>query len=166
MLWALGSGIPAIADDTELFLSDSSQASSTVRPNILFILDTSGSMNTEVITQATFNSTVTYNGNCSPDRVYWRRGTGDPPSCGTRRWFNRSALMCDLAVQAFTSGAGRYTDRMAQYDPGNDDRWEELHRDQKSRLVECEDDRGVHGDGSSGNSNFYASDALVTPKVL
>ena len=158
-LWALGSGIPAFADDTELFVSNTSQFADTIRPNILFIIDTSGSMSTEVETQATYDPERFYDGDCRADRVYWRTRTGDPPGCGTRRWFSRTALMCDVAIQAFASGAGRYTDRMSQYDDaGKDDRWEELHRAYKDRLVECEDDRGVHGDGSPGNSNVYASD--------
>ncbi len=157
-LWALGSGIPAFADDTELFVSNSSQFQSTARPNILFIIDTSGSMRSEVVTQATYNPAHLYDGDCRADRVYWRTRTGDPPSCGTRRWFYRAALMCDLAVQAFNSGAGRYTDLMAQYDDDFNDRWEKLNQDQRARdrFVECEDDRGVHGDGSAGA--VYASD--------
>ncbi|TFG81989.1 MAG: hypothetical protein E4H19_13770, partial [Chromatiales bacterium] len=44
----------ARADDAELFLSDPD--ASTVRANVLFIIDTSGSMDTLVATQATFDS--------------------------------------------------------------------------------------------------------------
>jgi len=158
-LWALGSGFPAVADDTELFVSNASQYADAVRPHILFIIDTSGSLRTEVLTQATYDPGFDYEGACRADRVYWRTHTGDPPSCNTRRWFNRTALMCDLAIQAFNSGAGRYTDLMAQYDVGNNERWEKLNQWQteRDRFVECEDDRGVHGDGPTGDK-VYASD--------
>ncbi|MEE8543022.1 MAG: PilC/PilY family type IV pilus protein [Gammaproteobacteria bacterium] len=147
-LWALASGIPAFADDTELFVSNSSQFSTTARPNVLFIIDTSLSMLTEVETQATYDPEYLYDGDCSAARVYWRTGPGDPPPCTVPYWFNDAALMCDVAIQAFATSAGRYTDGMAQYDPGNQDRWEWLHQSQKDRLVECEDDSGLHGDVS------------------
>ncbi|MFB3112121.1 MAG: hypothetical protein ACE10G_08815, partial [Gemmatimonadales bacterium] len=165
MLWALGSGIPAFADDTELFVSDSSQFAGTIRPNILFIIDTSGSMKGEVITQLLYDPATTYGGDCSANEVFWRVGTGSPPQCDDNEWFERSALMCDLAIQAFTSGAGTYTDLMAQYDINQQTRWEPINRNEKSLLVECEDDRGVHGDGSSSGSGssgnqVYASDLV------
>ena len=155
-LWALGSGFPAFGDDTELFVADANQFQSANQPNILFIIDTSGSMETEVSTQATYDPAITYGGSCSTDRVYWRTGTGDPPGCGTRRWINRDALMCDVGFQAFASGAGRYTDRMAQYDPGSQDRWERISQWQHTRLVECEDDSGLHGGGSNPTDEVYA----------
>jgi type IV pilus assembly protein PilY1 len=144
----LGSGFPAFADDTELFVADASQFQNTARPNILFIMDTSGSMQNEVITQNSYDPAFGYGGACDANRVYWRTGTGNPPACDTDRWFDRAALMCREAFNAFANGAGRYTDRMAQYDPNRDDRWERVNRNQKTRLVECEDDGGLHGDGS------------------
>jgi type IV pilus assembly protein PilY1 len=147
-LWIGIVSVPVMADDTELFVADSSQFPNAARPNILFIIDSSGSMRTEVTTQAPFDPSTVYVGTCLPDRVYWRTGTGDPPSCGSSRWFNRSAMMCNSALQAFVAGTGQYTDRMAQYDPNSDDRWERVYRNQKNRSVECEDDGGLHGDGS------------------
>ena len=69
---------PALADDTELFVGDASQFPQ-VAPNIVFVIDTSGSMDTTVQTQAAFDAAVTYPGRCDPARVYWRSGTGSPP---------------------------------------------------------------------------------------
>ena len=40
-------GLPALADDTEIYKSN---ASAGARPNVLFIMDTSGSMDGTVIT--------------------------------------------------------------------------------------------------------------------
>ena len=155
MLWVLSSGIPAFADDTELFVGDNANFANVARPNILFIMDTSGSMDNKVITQATYDPAFAYGGGCDATRVYWRGGSGDPPSCDTTRWFNMNALMCNVAMQAFTDGAGRYTDRMAQFDADFDDRWERISRTRKTRLVECEDDGGFHGDGAK-NRHVYA----------
>ena len=146
MLWALTAGLPAAADDTELFVGDSTLYPQSL-PNILFILDTSGSMTTLVSTQGSYDPTVTYPGICDPARVYYRRGTGNPPSCNTSNWFNLTAYTCWTGQEAFLT-AGRHTDRLAQYDPNTDDRWERLASGRKSRLVECEDDGGIHGDGS------------------
>ena len=80
-LWALTSGLPAVADDTELFIGNS--LGSQARPNILFVIDNSGSMGSLVLTQDGFDGSTTYpavNG-CDATRVYWRTGTGNPPTC-------------------------------------------------------------------------------------
>jgi type IV pilus assembly protein PilY1 len=156
MLWALGSGIPAFADDTELFVSDSNQFVEIVRPNILFIMDTSGSMDNEVESQGAYEPKDTYTGDCSASRVYWRNGTGGAPNCSTNQWFNDAAFMCDAAIQAFAAGAAGYVDLMAQYDNAGDARYENLDQSFKDRVVECEDDRGVHGDGRK--KHLWASD--------
>ncbi|MEE8305808.1 MAG: hypothetical protein V3R81_01010, partial [Gammaproteobacteria bacterium] len=99
MLWALTAGLPAAADDTELFVGDSTLYPSSL-PNILFILDTSGSMTTLVDTQGTYDPAVVYAGTCLPARVYWRRGTGDPPDCNTDTWFDTASFQCAAAKTA------------------------------------------------------------------
>src|SRR5690606_18669406 len=106
-------GAPLVlADDTELFINYSGNASP---PNILFILDTSGSMDALVESQAAYDPGTIYAGTCSADRVYWRNGPGDPPTCDTERWVDTAALQCAAAFDAFAAGAGRLTDRIAQY---------------------------------------------------
>ena len=142
--WALLSGLPAAADDTELFVASPGQQAAA-QPNILFIMDTSGSMSAEVRTQATYDPNVDYAGACRDDRIYWRTDTGNPPDCDTTRYVDLNRFTCDAAMQAFASGTGRYTDRMAQFDPGRDDRWERLSSGRNTRYVECEDDAGIHG---------------------
>jgi type IV pilus assembly protein PilY1 len=154
--WALASGMPAAADDTELFIGNN--LSSQAQPNILFVLDNSGSMGTVVRTQETYDSAIVYpSAGCDANRVYWRTGIGDPPGCGTSRWFNATALRCERAKLAFQT-AGFFTDNMAQYDPtngGNGRRWENFSSSEKDRVVECQDDRGLHGDGVN-TTNLYA----------
>ncbi len=160
-LWAFAAIGPALADDTELFVGTS--LNSQQQPNILFIFDNSGSMDTLVDTQDTYDGTMTYpSAGCDPTHVYWRVGTGDPPACTTDRWFNLSALKCKGALQAFNT-AGYYTDNMAQYDPtngGSGKRWETIANAQKTRVVECRSDRGVDGDGVD-TTKLYARNGLA-----
>src|SRR5688500_3842351 len=94
----LAAAMPAAADDTEIFVPQGGG----VKPNVLFILDTSGSMETDVVTEnAPYDPTVTYTGSCDATRVYWLRDQGTPlipPACDTDNWFNLTALMCKAAV--------------------------------------------------------------------
>ena len=111
-LWALTAGLPAVADDTELFIGSSLNTVHAL-PNVLFVIDNSGSMGSLVLTQDGFRGSTTYpavNG-CDATRVYWRTGTGNPPTCGTNNYFNLNALRCERALNAFGGTAGYYTDQ-------------------------------------------------------
>ncbi len=50
-LWTLISGLPVIADDTELFVGDSGLFHADAQTNVFLILDTSTSMDAAVATQ-------------------------------------------------------------------------------------------------------------------
>ena len=91
MLWAMSVCAPAMADDTELFIGDSSLFPDS-KPTILFVLDTSGSMKTAVTTQSVYDPAIIYPGSCLSSHLYWRSGTGTAPDCTTDRWFERDAL--------------------------------------------------------------------------
>ena len=164
VLWAVVSTLPAVADDTEIFVGTSGAG---VQPNILFIIDDSGSMAGEVLSQEDYNPATVYpSQGCATNRVYWRSGSGAAPACSTDRWFYLSALKCDAALQAFNT-AGFFTATMAaQYDPtnsGSGKRWEALtnsHPTVDNRIVECYDDRGVHGNGVDA-ANLYARNGAV-----
>jgi type IV pilus assembly protein PilY1 len=160
--WTGLSGLPAVADDTELFITDPALLNQSP-PNILFVLDTSGSMDTFLQTQPTYDPSVVYPGACATDRMYWRTGYtsigGDdnaPPYCATDNWFNASALTCAAAITALKKGTGYYTDRFAQFDDsaGDNARWLALDSSQKSRYVECQDDAGLHGE-TAGDTDVY-----------
>ena len=62
-------GTSAFAEDTEIYLG-SNQGQSVAKPNVLFILDTSGSMDTEVTTTTFFNPATTYAGACASGRHF------------------------------------------------------------------------------------------------
>ncbi|NNC66198.1 MAG: hypothetical protein HKN84_15555, partial [Gammaproteobacteria bacterium] len=160
--WAGLSGLPAVADDTELFITDPA-LQNTSPPNILFVLDTSGSMDTFLKTQPSYDPAVVYPGACDTNRMYWRTGYnaigGDdnaPPHCTTTNWFYKSSFTCDAAMTALSNGTGYYTDRFAQFDDTDDDsaRWLALSGGQKSRYVECEDDAGLHGEATGGGEVY------------
>ena len=126
---------PAYADDTEIFTG---AAFADTQPNVLFILDTSGSMGTEVEGTANYDPAVTYDGDCPADRIYWSSSAFDPPSCDSSYWFYASALRCDAAVTGFAA-EGKYRDRIARFNPSSNDyyrRWYSLRTDRKSHIVE------------------------------
>jgi type IV pilus assembly protein PilY1 len=165
-VWMITAGLPAVADDTELFVSTS--GGSGIKPNILFVIDNSGSMDTQVVTQDNYSAATTYSGSCDTSKVYWRTGIGDAPDCSTDRWFNVSALKCAAAVTAFTTG-GIYIDKVVQYDPDNRTsfprdvgrRWELIDRNEKGRPVECQADAGIHG-STAADTNRYARDGSTS----
>src|SRR4029453_10506125 len=72
----------ASADETEIFVG-TGNAVTGQRPNILFIIDTSGSMDTQVVTQEAFNPATTYTGPCNTGRVYYASGSdaNNTPNC-------------------------------------------------------------------------------------
>lgn len=76
------SGIAA-ADDTEIF---NLTATSPSNPNILFILDTSGSMSGAVNRLTPYDSNTTYDSTythaCDPSQIYFETGTTQP-TCGS-----------------------------------------------------------------------------------
>lgn len=90
---------PAIADDIEIYVGNAA-ATVEVKPNLLFMVDTSGSMRNKVQTQVPYDISHDYSGDTGGcfdnDRVYF--STGDTPTdCSTDDWFNKDALKCDAA---------------------------------------------------------------------
>ena len=153
---------PAIADDTELLLVDPSNSAATP-PNILFILDTSGSMGDPVSTTEPYDSNKVYaTGSCDTDRFYWTTLDVEP-SCaggGNTQWIDDTAFVCNDANLRM-SGIGAYTGVLVQYrsDGGGASRWQQLQAGNSSDEVECQNDSGLHGDGSS---DVYANSAAGT----
>ena len=116
---ALLAGTPAIADDTELLLLNP-DASNFAKPNILFILDTSGSMNSEEDTNAPYNSTTVYGGLCDVNNVYWTDVDVLPDCNTTTNFVVNSSFHCDYATKQLT-GLGSFFNTMVQYRNGGKD---------------------------------------------
>src|SRR6186713_1118171 len=92
-------GAPAQADDAEVF-TNSSFLATGVRPNVLFILDTSGSMKDTKV--SVFDGTATYTGDCPTGRIYWQTANDKtPPDCSSKQWISVNNNRCAKAAAGF-----------------------------------------------------------------
>ncbi len=87
---------PTLADDSEVFTSASSSTGAGARPNVLFIIDTSGCMDSEV---NVYDRTTTYTGVRRRTIVYWgdrqqRRPAGLPAT--TRKFTLATTIVAAL----------------------------------------------------------------------
>src|SRR5437773_886223 len=111
-LLVIVAGRSALADDSEIFTGSSSAGA---LPNILFILDTSGSMASPVTTQAAYNPATTYAGACSAALVYFQASGGSTPTgCGGLSSFSTTYQKCQSGVNALVD-PGFYTDQFVQW---------------------------------------------------
>ena len=149
-------GTPAVADDIELLLSTPG-ASNAAKPNILFIIDSSGSMTTIENSQEPFDPGSTYSGSCQSDMLYWTK-TSTIPSCGGNFQFKKTSFVCD---QGWTQlgAAGSYKDTMSMYRPNSKNKWKwrTMNKNSTTRDVECRNDSGIHGKGSTPGAEPYAA---------
>jgi len=140
----------AHADESEIFVGTGNSVSNQ-RPNILFIMDTSGSMSTNVVTQVPFDPATTYAGSCNPNRVYFRSGSdsNSPPSCSNSNSVPLAAFKCNAASLAFPTAGYYIADRAAQWRTvSGQTRWRSITiTGSNTAWVECRADAGVHGDG-------------------
>jgi len=153
---ALLCGSPAMADDTELLLINP-DPSQNPKPNVMFILDTSGSMGTLESTLEPYDGNKTYSGTCNTGAVYWTDIDLEPTCDVTNtKYILKSSFFCQAASnQIFNIGS--YTSTMVQYRSGGKDgtsggaaTWQFLAAGYNTQPVECEADSGIHGDGRAG----------------
>jgi len=160
---ALLAGIPAVADDTELLLLNPDPTQNP-KPNVLFILDTSGSMTTTESTTEPYDSTRDYPGNCISDVVYWTDVSIIPICDGTNEYYiDDDNFFCDFAMNQ-VSGIGSFTNTMIQYRDGGKDgtesgpkMWQYIAPGYNSEPVECQADHGVHGRDSLSTRVYAAN---------
>lgn len=155
---------PTFADDSEVFTS-SSFTSGGVQANVLFIIDTSGSMDAEVIL---YNSATNYTpptGGCDPAYIYWQAGThSTPPDCGTTNRIPLNMNRCQAAYNGMVA-EGWWSGRAAQIsatDSRGRSQWGNLTASVTNRKVECRSDRERHGDqdaslNDGGNAKYARS---------
>ena len=159
LLLAIACGTPAAADDTELLLINPDAAQQ--EPNVLFIIDSSGSMTSLVDTTEVYDDTETYAGDCDANFLYWTEYENVIPSCepsNTQR-IREDAYRC-AAGDRQLDGIGSYRTTMAQFRDGESGifssllgltdsvRWQELEPGNETDFVECGKDAGIDGDGS------------------
>ena len=142
------SGTPILADDTELLLSTPNSSGSD-KPNILFILDSSGSMQTIESTQEPYDQTEIYPGSCASNKYYWARSRRIAECQSSDNYsIDQDQFLCAQGVTQIEA-SGAYTDIMAQYRDTTSSgyRWRRLYVSSNAP-VECAGDSGVHGENS------------------
>jgi hypothetical protein len=101
LLLALLITLPAFADDTEIFRSTA--ASAGAQPNVLFIMDTSGSMDSLVTSpRPPYDPTQTYTGSCDSANIYYISGSGvpsSPPTCRAAGNFPATSNNCSAMTR-------------------------------------------------------------------
>ena len=159
----------ALADDTEVYVAE---VTSALQPNILFIMDTSGSMhdpNNSITTENPYDSEEDYPGSCNDARIYWS-SNGSPPDCDTSRWILESVFGCDAAKGALAGDTGFYQDRASQYRdvvvgwrfifPIYGLRWVALESGDHSAPVDCQADDNVESNWDDGTYTFWNANYL------
>jgi len=151
---------PARADDSEIFYSASSNSAG---PNVMFIVDTSGSMS-QTIPGATYTGSYgggTYTGNCSATTVYFLSSSQDPAKykCGEASDIVSTSLQCTKGSAALTS-SGYYSDVFIQYRlaSGTNYNWYTSLQSGSSYAsdnVACKGDYPTSPASSAGNNNGY-----------
>jgi type IV pilus assembly protein PilY1 len=157
---AMLTGLPVVADDTELLLMNP-DPSQNPKPNVLFILDSSGSMTTTQDTLKPYDSATPYAGDCDSNAIYWTDVDVTPDCSGgtNDQWFYKTNYYCDFSTLQI-GGIGSYTDTMIMFRPDASDpamnSWQDFLPGRHDDPVECQADSGDHGDGTGGDK-FYAA---------
>jgi type IV pilus assembly protein PilY1 len=152
----------AYADDTEIFRANPSNLAA---PNIMLILDTSGSMDSNTISPVPYDPRTDYAGtgdcqNVTSDRIYYSLGNNPTvPRCDSNNWFPRSMLKCADALSAAAlgeGGNGTYLGRFIRWTGDNGQRgWRTLADFDNTKTsgnnkvnpmeAECRADNGIDG---------------------
>ncbi|MEJ1965720.1 MAG: PilC/PilY family type IV pilus protein [Gammaproteobacteria bacterium] len=169
---------PALADDTEIYQSQA--AAKGARPNVLFVMDTSTSMGTEVQeTIPAYDPNTDYGGvtgACPANRIYFSVGGANPPSnCSSGNYFSTSHNKCAASLDALKNigGVGIWpafnsaTRAVQWYSNSGVNAWRNLANNDAGD-VECFADEGINGsasgdgspwlDGRSGKGKWSATD--------
>lgn len=127
--------VPVVmADDIEIYTTLGSKTTST-NPNILFMVDTSGSMDAVSKVKEPYDKGQDYSdtaaATCQPDGIYYDvDAPGETPLCSSGNYFNRTALACLHATEGHDvdhkkispaqDGSlpmiGTYSDQLAYFD--------------------------------------------------
>ena len=106
LMLVLGAGAPAVADDAELFIATDDPLLTGAQPNIMFIMDTSGSMRNDVVTQAPWDPDVVWDGCYDGDSIYFS-DTNAEPACDSNDYFYKDKNFCADSYDDL-DGLGQY----------------------------------------------------------
>lgn len=165
-LFVIGTPVyPVLADDTEIYIGANAGAS-VVKPNVLFIVDTSGSMNDNVTTTIPYDPATTYAGSCVSGQIYWT--SKKAPTCSSSQYFATSSNNCNDSLTALST-SGFYTGTLARYSVSSKNgkdtsAWASLTNSDHTSKVECSKDYGNNGDISGANpTKVYPGNAANGP---
>ena len=158
---------PALADDSEIYSSGSPAAGA--KPNVLLIVDNSGSMRATDATgeRREYNPANTYttSGNCTAGRIFFRRKGEAQPDCSSTNYITTTANNCRQLANAVgsTGRSGRWTGKTARYDTASTT-WIDLVGGGTTAEVDCFADNSVHGSNADSTPNTYARNGSSTAK--
>jgi len=144
---------PALAEDIEIY-QQNNLGTTAVDPNIMFILDTSGSMGSQMIIDEDYDPSIDYslrNGACF-DSARMYPSTTSAVSCTPtfqNTFFPISQNQCQAMTNAFAV-VGFYTGTFAHWNRTKN-YWGKLTSSYNSDLnyIDCDVDQGVHGNGGA-----------------
>jgi type IV pilus assembly protein PilY1 len=179
-LLAMAAGSAALADDTEIFFN---QNNGNIPANIMFVLDTSGSMNSLVATQQPYEPSVSYTadqcGSAFDTNAYYYSTSGIP-GCGSTAKIAKTLFKCNAMLAPLTS-AGFATDAFVQWGSTVNSTsrgrgtvakprittttstygWAgTLNSANTTGFAECKADAGIHGDGANLTKLFASTDTF------
>ena len=139
---------PVLAEDSEIYISQSESVEAI--PNVMFIFDTSGSMDTPETSTPIYKAGVDYSGlgSCQRDRIYFAND-GQVPNCSTRNWFPVASNTC-ATLDNLDQKQGFITKELAVTQLHGSD-WEDLIP---------EDNGSVRCNGVGAKFNFYSGNYL------
>jgi len=171
-----------VADDTELFVADLS-AQNGIRPQVLIIFDTSGSMRaSEDVIPEPYDSGYSYGAGENSGKIYWTKSGKSIPKPNSANFFLSNKNNCQASISLLAS-EGVYNGNLRRWVPKSNSsrsRWKTLSRNYGD-LFECKEDMlkadasnpatpadlGFPKDGRSGpyvstvNNVFSGSDAVT-----
>ena len=184
VLLGLAAGTAAFADDTEIFFN---QSSASVPANIMFVLDTSGSMDDLVTTQLDYNPAITYTANtcASFDSNYYYYSTSGTPPCASANKIRSNLFKCVAMLPSLTA-SGYSTDAYTQWGAASTSTstgkgtagkplvvtttktygWQNaISSANTTGYIECKSDAGVSGDGVDLTKLYASTDTFSTVTV-
>jgi len=154
-LWS--GGMP-LADDTEIFESTPVDAAAA-RPNILLIIDTSGSMVDNTVTQAMDYDPITkYAGSCTNTDIYWKQGA--TPTCSSDH-VAPTVVACKTALDKVDVLGLAVSPSTAQWKSGSKT-WTDLAASNGTQPIECQDDALINH-GLADNDNKRPANGVNGP---
>jgi type IV pilus assembly protein PilY1 len=185
VLLATAAATAAFADDTEIFFN---QNNGNIPANIMFVLDTSGSMNDLVTTQQTYDPGNDYSADsCTNfDKNYYYYSTKNTPGCNSANRIRTDLFKC-AAMLPFLGSVGYTTDAFVQWGASSTSSSSGKGTVAKPRIVtttqtygwknslstanttgyiECKGDIGVDGDGADLSRLYASTDTFSIQTVV